>query len=102
MTTSLRTGEQFASTVCETRVIVVRAPAGEIAPLTCGGAPMVPVAQAPAAKPAAEGVTTLIGKRYVDDAETVELLCTHSGAGELRLGDEQLSVKAAKALPASD
>jgi len=102
MTTSLRTGEQFASTVCETRVIVVRAPAGDIAQLTCGGAPMVPLAQAPAAKPAADGAATLIGKRYVDEAETVELLCTHSGAGELRLGDEQLNLKAAKALPASD
>ncbi|MGV9675954.1 hypothetical protein ACWDSJ_11805 [Nocardia sp. NPDC003482] len=103
MTASLRPGEQLASTVCGTKVVVVRAPADAVA-LTCGGAPMVPAASAPDAPDAADGkeAVTLIGKRYVDSAESVELLCTRSGSGELRLGDEPLTIKAAKALPASD
>lgn len=39
----------------------------------------------PGGKPAppGSGAATLIGKRYVDEADTVELLCTSSGAGEL-------------------
>ncbi|MFF0490136.1 hypothetical protein ACFYTQ_14050 [Nocardia sp. NPDC004068] len=100
MTASLRPGEQLASTVCGTKVVVVRAPADAVA-LTCGGAPMVPAASAPDAADGKEAVT-LIGKRYVDSADSVELLCTRSGSGELRLGDEPLTIKAAKALPASD
>jgi hypothetical protein len=45
---------------------------------------------------------TLIGKRYTDAAETVELLCTSSGAGVLSCDGAPMTVKAAKPLPASD
>ena len=96
---ALRPGDQLASTVCATRVVVVRAQgAPEIA---CGGSPMVPVT---AAKPVpANGeAATLIGKRYVDAGETVELLCTASGSGALSCGGVPMTIKAAKALPASD
>ncbi|MEV1067669.1 hypothetical protein [Streptomyces sp. NPDC050263] len=44
----------------------------------------------------------LIGKRYVDAADTLELLCTASGAGRLTYGGEPLTVEAPKALAASD
>jgi hypothetical protein len=58
----------------------------------------------PGAKPAAGGpdAATLIGKRYVDSAESVELLCTSSGAGTLSCDGAPMSIKAAKPLPASD
>jgi hypothetical protein len=45
---------------------------------------------------------TLLGKRYVDDAGELEVLCTKSGTGSLSIGDDPLRVKDAKPLPASD
>jgi len=108
---ALRPGEQLASTVCATRVAVIRAPAQGRPLIACGGEPMVPAASA--RPPAAHGASgangasgadaaTLIGKRYVDAAETVELLCTSSGAGALSCDGAPMTVKAAKPLPASD
>jgi hypothetical protein len=45
---------------------------------------------------------TQIGKRYVDDARGIELLCTKAGAGTLAVEGVALPVKGAKPLPASD
>ena len=97
-----RPGAQLASTVCTTRVVVVRIPADRTPLIECGGSPMV--AATPGAKqaPPAPGATTLIGKRYVDAAESIELLCTKAGAGTLTLGEEVLVTKGAKPLPSSD
>jgi hypothetical protein len=101
---ALRPGDQLASAVCSTRVIVVRAPAGAYPLIACGGEPMVPAAGAPGAgRPALDGAAaTLIGKRYVDTAGTLELLCTSSGTGVLSCDGAPMTVKAAKPLPASD
>ncbi|MEW1825971.1 hypothetical protein [Streptomyces sp. NPDC088196] len=99
---TLRPGDQLASTVCGTRVVVIRAPAAAQPQLTCGGSPLVPAADAPPAKPGSPGTTTLIGKRYVDATGTLELLCTASGAGELTCDGAPMALKAAKPLPASD
>ena len=98
----LKPGARFQSTVCTTEVIVVKG-AGEAA-LTCGGADMVPagtgeVSGEPAAD-AAEG--TLLGKRYSDEADTIELLATKAGAGSMAVGGAPLAVAQAKTLPASD
>ncbi len=98
----LRPGARFQSTVCATEVIVVKG-AGP-AELTCGGALMVRAGSAertgePSAD-ASEG--TLLGKRYGDPAETVEVLCTKTGGGSLGLGGVPLAVKVTKPLPASD
>ena len=97
-----RPGDQLASTVCGTRVVVIRAPATTPAQLACGGSPLVPAAEAPTARPGPAGTTTLIGKRYVDTTGTLELLCTASGAGELTCDGAPMTLKAAKPLPASD
>ena len=99
---ALRPGDQLASTACTTRVAVIRAPAQGRPLIACGGEPMVPASSA--RPPASNGsdAATLIGKRYVDAAETVELLCTSSGAGELSCDGAPMTVKAAKPLPASD
>ena len=101
---ALRPGEQLASAVCSTRVIVVRVPAEGRPLITCGGRPMVPAAPAPApSSPAgAADAATLIGKRYVDTAGTLEVLCTASGTGVLSCDGTPMTVKAAKPLPASD
>jgi hypothetical protein len=98
---TLRPGDQLASTVCGTRVVVLRAPAAQPR-LTCGGGPLIPAADAPPAKPGPAGTTTLIGKRYVDATGTLELLCTASGAGELTCDGAPMTLKAAQPLPASD
>ncbi|MGC9542168.1 hypothetical protein [Streptomyces sp. UG1] len=97
-----RPGDQLASATSTTRVIVIRAPQDAASPIECGGTPMVPAQDAPAAQPSGEAPDTLIGKRYVDPADTLELLCTASGAGQLTYGGKPLTVKPPKALPASD
>ena len=45
---------------------------------------------------------TLMGKRYVNPEETLELLCTKPGTGSLGVGDALLEIKESKPLPASD
>ena len=103
---ALRPGEQLASTVCTTRVAVIRVEGSPL--IACGGEPMVPAASArPPVSRGAGGANgadtaTLIGKRYTDAAGTVELLCTSSGAGALSCDGAPMTVKAAKPLPASD
>jgi hypothetical protein len=99
---ALRPGDQLASTVCTTRVVVIRAP-GERRPLiACDGSPMVPGPVVPLSSNDGADAATLIGKRYVDATETVELLCTSSGTGALSCDGAPMTVKAAKPLPASD
>ena len=98
----LRPGSQLASTVCTARVIVVRVPADRTPVIECGGNPMVPGSAAAAPSPGGPDAVTVIGKRYVDAAETVELLCTSSGAGALTCDGAPMTIKAAKPLPASD
>ncbi|GAA4825229.1 hypothetical protein [Streptomyces ziwulingensis] len=99
-----RPGDQLASAADSTRVIVIRAPQQAAGPIECGGDPMIPAVRAPAPAPGPAGAAAgaLIGKRYVDAADTLELLCTASGSGPLAYAGEPLTVKAPKALPASD
>ena len=99
----LKAGARLKSVACETQVIVVRAPQGDVE-VTCGGAVMVPVdAEAEAAaldSAAADG--TQLGKRYADEELGLELLCTKAGNGSLRVNGVAIGLKQAKALPASD
>jgi hypothetical protein len=92
------------SAVGATEVIVVRAPADDV-DLRCGGHPMVTTANN-----APPGLTrrsehssgTAIGKRYADDPQGLELLCTKGGECSLSVGTAPLQVKEAKPLPSSD
>ena len=100
----LKAGSRFKSAVCDTQVMVVKAPAGEFA-LNCGGAEMLGgTATAPAgvALDPAHAGDTLIGKRYVNADESIELLCTKGGKGALSLNGTPLEIKQAKQLPSSD
>ena len=45
---------------------------------------------------------TQIGKRYVDGADTIQLLCTKAGQGTLSFDGNPLQIQAANPLPASD
>ena len=99
----LKAGTRLKSAVCNTEVMVVLAPSGDV-DLTCGGAPMLDMS---ADKPdggsvdAAHAEGTQIGKRYVNEAGDLEILCTKPGDGSLAAGDA-LTVKGAKPLPSSD
>jgi hypothetical protein len=104
MPIALKPGTRLFSAVCTAELIAVKAPAGEL-DLTIGGAP--PVASA-AERGGSGGVAeghgggVAMGKRYVDDGDAVELLCTKAGDGVPALGGVPLVLKEAKALPASD
>jgi hypothetical protein len=104
MSMTLRPGTRLFSAVCETEMIAVKAPTGEL-DITIGGVP--PLASASdrngsGAVVEGHGGGSSIGKRYVDEAETVELLCTKSGDGVAAIGGELLHLKETKPLPASD
>ncbi len=105
-TVEIRPGARYRCPDCPTEVVVVKGDGR--GRLTCGGTPMAD----PAAVEEASGGTppdgddpetaTLLGKRYGDPGDTVEVLCTKAGSGPLGLDGEALSVKAPKPLPASD
>jgi hypothetical protein len=101
---AIKAGARFKSAVCDTQVMVIKAPAGELE-LSCGGTPMLAgaaTAPAGAALDPARSGETLIGKRYVNADESLELLCTKGGKGSLALDGTALQVKQAKQLPSSD
>jgi hypothetical protein len=100
----LKPGTRLRSAACDAEVVVVKAPAGE-ADLRAGGHPMVPLGEDGPSGLAAEGGSgegVLLGKRYTDEAGTIELLCTKAGTSSLSIGDEPLGLKDAKPLPSSD
>ncbi|MEA3149204.1 MAG: hypothetical protein QOD56_143 [Gammaproteobacteria bacterium] len=102
--TVLKAGTRFKSAVCDTQVMVIKAPPGEFH-LHCGGARMLAASEAPSPEAALDpsfAAGTLIGKRYVNADESVELLCTKGGKGSLVLGGTSMEIKQAKQLPSSD
>jgi hypothetical protein len=103
MAVKFRAGQQLVSAVDGTAVIVIRAPAGECT-LTCGGVAMAGADEpVTGARPDPSLMTgTQIGKRYVDEADTIQVLCTKAGDGTLALDGKPLVIQAAKPLPASD
>ena len=98
----LTVGVTLYSTTDSAAVIVVRAPDADVT-VTYGGAEMTtekPATDAAPAAPTSDG--TLLGKRYTDEAGSLELLCTKPGPGALAVNDAPLEIKQAKPLPASD
>jgi hypothetical protein len=102
-TVQLKAGARLRSSTCATEVVVVRTDGGEV-DLRCGGAPMLALDDEPLIQPMAaeHGAGTLLGKRYVNDAGSLEVLCTKAGAGSLSLGEMAMLLKDAKPLPSSD
>ncbi len=95
----MKPGTRLKSAACDTEVMVIKAGAGTI---ECGGAPM-DVDKKEAGEPAADHANgSLMGKRYVDEAGTFELLCVKPGKGSLSVDGVALVTKDAKPLPASD
>ena len=100
----LKVGSRLKSAVCTTEAIVISAP-GEDVDLRCGGAPMLrPDEEAGGGVSLDAGASggTALGKRYVNEAGDLEVLCTKAGEGSLAVGDTPLILKEAKPLPSSD
>lgn len=103
MAIPLKPGTRLLSSVDSTEMITVRAPAGEL-DITIGGYPPVTAGgerTGIGALPGHDGGAAM-GKRYVDAADTIELICTKAGSGVPALDGAVLQVKEPKALPASD
>ena len=100
--TNVSAGLRLQSRACTTEVIVVRAPDHPVE-LTCGGRPMATDRATSAdAASAASGSGTQLGKRYIDAAAGLEVLCVKPGSGTLAADGRDLTLKSAKPLPASD
>jgi len=100
--TALKPGLRLKSGVCSAEVMIVKG-SGE-AGLTCGGAPMLGLdASVDGAQAvAAEMNGCQVGKRYVNEDQSLEVLCIKPGEGSLAAGGAPLAVKQAKKLPSSD
>lgn len=94
-------GTKLSSTVCKTQIMALRVPASEL-DVICGGAPMQIGDPEELGALSGDNSGTLVGKRYVDEGETMEFLCTRGGEGSLAVNGVPLSVKQAKQLPSSD
>lgn len=100
--TVYKAGTKLNSAVCDTQIMILRVP-GDDMEISCGGTPMQ--SDEVTDKGAVDGAFaggTLPGKRYVDDAETMEFLCTRGGEGTISVNGIALDIKQAKRLPSSD
>ncbi|SHK74102.1 hypothetical protein SAMN05443637_11182 [Pseudonocardia thermophila] len=99
----IRTGQRLRSATCDAEVMVLRAPADDV-DLRCGGHPVHDrlVSADPAPLDDAFAGGTELGKRYVNEDGSLELLCVHAGKGSLSVGSTPLQIKSAQPLPASD
>lgn len=95
----MKPGTRLKSAACATEVVVIKCGAGSI---ECGGAPMAEDAGGDGTPAGEFAGGSIMGKRYVDAAGSVELLCVKPGAGSLALDGTVLVLKEAKPLPASD
>ena len=95
--TNLTAGKRLYSEITATEVMVVKGADGI---LTCAGAPMIAARTAPVGADAEADV--FLGKRYVDEASGLIVLCTRAGQGPLAFEGRTLGQQATAALPSSD
>lgn len=99
---ALKPGLRLKSAVCDGEAMIVKA---IDVTLTCGGVPMIATDESPNGeeKPDPEHMyKCLIGKRYVNADETLEVLCVKSGEGSFGYDGQMLMGKETKRLPSSD
>ena len=106
----LKPGSRWRSAVCDTEVVIVRAPAGPVT-FRIGGAGVFP-ADAGHNRPtpdrggaqpdAALAGGTLLGKRYTDEATGLQVLCVKPGDGTITVDGRPAAVVTPRPLPASD
>jgi len=101
--TAIKPGLKLKSAVCAAEVMVIKAPAD--ATLTCGGAPMLgqkDAAPAGSVIDANQKAGCQVGKRYVNEDQSLEVLCVKAGEGSLACNGVALVSKESKKLPSSD
>ena len=98
----VKPGTRLKSVVCSGEAMVVK---GSDVVLTCGGVPMIGADEDAPDNPQADPehmYECLIGKRYVNAEETIELLCVKAGEGSFGVDGQMLMGKETKRLPSSD
>lgn len=95
----MKPGTRLKSAACDTEVVVIRCGSGTI---QCGGTAMAEGDTGAAELSADFAGGSVMGKRYVDAASMIEVLCVKPGKGSLAADGVILSLKEAKPLPASD
>jgi len=95
----LKPGLRLKSAVCEAEIMIIKVSEGD--DLTCGGVTMAEAPDKGIGEPEKMN-GCLIGKRYVNEAETVEVLCVKSGDGSIYYNGLELMTKDTKKLPSSD
>ena len=98
---SLAAGTRLKSAVCTTEIMVIAAPDGDVE-LRCGGTPMTDGDGNGGTMNPDFADGSAIGKRYVNEDGTLEVLCVKVGDGSLSVGSDALRVKDAKKLPKTD
>ncbi len=100
----IKPGMRLKSAICATEIMVVKATSDNL-DIRCGGEPVLEMTadgNSGAAISADFTGGTQVGKRYVNEEESIEILCTKAGEGALSQGDTVLGLKESKALPSSD
>lgn len=95
----MKPGSRLKSAACSSEAVVIKYLGGTI---ECGGLPMAEDATGDGVPQSGFDGGSIMGKRYVDVAGTVELLCVKPGRGSFALDGKLLALKEAKPLPASD
>lgn len=97
----IKPGVRLKSVVCDGQAMVVK---GMDIVITCGGVPMVGMDEDGSGGEAdAEHMyECLMGKRYVNAEESIEVLCVKAGAGSFGVEGQMLMGKETKKLPSSD
>jgi hypothetical protein len=100
---TIKVGARLKSNVCDTEVMII-ACADTSVTINCGGEAMIDATanKTHGALDAAHAAGTLLGKRYINSAGKIELLCVKAGKGSLAVNGEALVLKDAKPLPSSD
>ena len=98
----IKPGLRLKSQMCSGEAMVVKGSGVEV---TCGGVPMIGADESADASLTANEehmYECLIGKRYVNAEEDIELLCVKAGAGSFGVDGQMLMGKETKRLPSSD
>ena len=101
---TLKTGGRFKSAVCAGEIMIVAA-SGDDVELTGGGVPMVEPSTDAASDAAVHpdhAVGIAMGKRYVTEDASLEVLCVKTGDGALAVNGQLLLQKDTKQLPKTD
>jgi hypothetical protein len=99
----LKPGSRLKSRVSDAEFVVIRASESDTT-LSSGGVDAVAMdSETPRVDIVGDNSgEVLLGRRYVDELDTFEVLCTKTGTGDLAIDTRPLHMKTAKPLPSSD